>query len=77
MAETANGIDRAFETDPCAANVVRAGSFGNQAAYEVVSDQISQQLLMDHGRRFASQFFHSHGRFQIAEAQLHIPSASI
>src|ERR1035437_1384382 len=73
----AHGINGAFETETFHFHASQGHGFGHEAADQVVSHQIGQQLLLGHVGALAAQDFHPHRRLQMSQGQFQVPASGI
>ena len=70
-------LDAAFKTDPADWFVLARGRLPHKTANAVIDNQVHEDFLADHVRRFATQNIHAHGRFDIPKKQFDVPPLKI
>ena len=70
-------LDAGFKTDPADRFVLSRGRLPHETANPVIGNQVHEDFLVNHVRRFAAQNVHPHGRFDIPKKQFDIPPLEI
>lgn len=70
-------VECALETDSCQVDSIESRGPLHESTDKVVDDSVQEDLLADHLRRQASQDIHAESDLDVAEEELHGPSAQV